>query len=106
MSSQNDIAIRVSNLSKMFKVYRKPSDLLWDMMGRPRHSEFWALKDVSLEVRRGEVVGISKLKPVDVKFIRYWLKCGFTQQKIAEAFNVCVATIGHIKSRRNWGWLQ
>ena len=58
MSSQNDIAIKVSNLSKVFKVYRKPSDLLWDMMGRPRHSKCWALKDISFSVKRGEVIGV------------------------------------------------
>jgi lipopolysaccharide transport system ATP-binding protein len=58
LSEQNDIAIKVSNLSKVFKVYRKPSDLLWEIMGRPRHSNFWALKDVSFEVKRGEVVGV------------------------------------------------
>ncbi len=58
MSDQKDIAIKVSNLSKVFKVYRKPSDLLWDMMGRPRHSEFWALKDISFSIKRGEVIGV------------------------------------------------
>jgi len=58
MSIQTDIAIKVANLSKMFKVYNKPSDLLWEIMGKPRHSEFWALKDVSFKVKRGEVVGI------------------------------------------------
>ena len=58
MSSQNDIAIKVSNLSKMFKVYKKPSDLLWDILGKPRHTDFWALKDISFSIKRGEVVGI------------------------------------------------
>jgi len=58
MSNQNDIAIKVSNLSKMFKVYRKPSDLLWDILGKPRHADFWALKDISFNVKRGEVVGV------------------------------------------------
>ncbi len=58
MSVKNNVAIRVSNLSKMFKVYRKPSDLLWELLGKPRHDEFWALKDVSFEVERGEVVGV------------------------------------------------
>ena len=58
MSSQNDIAIKVSNLSKMFKIYKKPSDLLWDILGKPRHTDFWALKDISFSIKRGEVVGI------------------------------------------------
>jgi ABC-type polysaccharide/polyol phosphate transport system ATPase subunit len=58
MSIQTDIAIKVANLSKMFKVYNKPSDLLWEIFGKPRHSEFWALKDISFSVKRGEVVGV------------------------------------------------
>lgn len=58
MSVENDIAIKVSNLSKMFKVYCKPSDLLWEVLGKPQHPEFWALRDVSFEVGRGEAVGV------------------------------------------------
>ncbi len=58
MNSDN-LAIRVSNLSKMFKVYSKPSDMIWQLMSsRPRYTEFWALKDVSFEVKRGDVVGV------------------------------------------------
>lgn len=54
-----DIAITVRNLSKTYKVYSKPLDMLWEfVMGKPRHKECWALKDVSFEIRRGEVVGI------------------------------------------------
>jgi len=54
----NNTAIKVEKLSKMFKLYGKPSDLLWEILGRPRHSEFWALKDISFDVDKGEVVGI------------------------------------------------
>jgi len=54
-----DIAIKVRNLSKMYKVYSKPSDILWELVrGKPRHSEFWALRDVSFDVKRGGVVGV------------------------------------------------
>jgi lipopolysaccharide transport system ATP-binding protein len=54
----NHTAIEVSHLSKVFKIYSKPSDLAWEIIRRkPRHREFWALNDVSFEVQRGEVVG-------------------------------------------------
>jgi len=60
MSRYDDgIAIKVRNLSKMYKVYSKPSDMLWELVrGKPRHSEFWALRDVSFDVKRGDVVGV------------------------------------------------
>jgi lipopolysaccharide transport system ATP-binding protein len=52
-------AISVSNLSKVFKVYKHPRDMFWELVTRrPRHREFWALKDVSFKVARGEVVGV------------------------------------------------
>ena len=52
-------AIRVQHLSKVYKLYRHPSDLLREVVTRrQRHSEFWALKDVSFPVRRGEVMGV------------------------------------------------
>jgi len=59
MSNQSDIVIKVENLSKVFKLYSKPSDMLLEMFfKRKRHQEFWALNDVSFEVKRGEVIGV------------------------------------------------
>lgn len=59
MSADSDIAIQVRNLSKVFRIYSRPSDMLREIFRRkPLHREFWALRDVSFEVRRGEVVGL------------------------------------------------
>lgn len=59
MSLPDHIALRVQNLSKTYKVYRKPADMFWELATRrPRHTEFHALTDVSFDVMRGEVVGL------------------------------------------------
>lgn len=57
----SDIAIKVENLSKCYQIYDKPRDRLLQMLawGRKQfYREFWALKDVSFEVKKGETVGI------------------------------------------------
>lgn len=57
----SDIAIKVENLSKCYHIYDQPRDRLLQMLTRGRkkfYREFWALKDVSFEVKRGETVGI------------------------------------------------
>jgi lipopolysaccharide transport system ATP-binding protein len=64
-----DIAISVRNVSKMYPLYAKPSDRLkqslWYALpkflrGQPRqfYREFWALRDISFEVKKGEALGI------------------------------------------------
>lgn len=59
MNGLSESAIHVANLSKEFKIYPHPSDMFREMIsGKPRHRSFWALKDVSFDVRRGSVVGI------------------------------------------------
>src|SRR5690349_12326524 len=63
------VGIRVENLSKCYRLYDKPQDRLRQiiyprvqkMLGVPPKNyarEFWALKNVSFEVRRGGSVGI------------------------------------------------
>jgi lipopolysaccharide transport system ATP-binding protein len=67
--SSEDIAIRVSNLSKRYEIYGAPRDrlkqfvlpYLRQIMGKlPKQyfDEFWALRDVSFEIKKGETVGI------------------------------------------------
>lgn len=56
-----DAVIDVVGLGKRFKIYPRPSGRLveWVTGGRAvRHEDFWALRDVSLAVRRGESVGV------------------------------------------------
>lgn len=65
----SDIAIKVSNLSKCYQIYEQPHDRLKQsfyprlqrLAGKqPKQyfREFWALKDVSFEIKKGETVGI------------------------------------------------
>lgn len=55
MESKN--AIEIKNLSKMYRLYNKPSDRLKDSLGfgkKKRYREHYALRDVSFDVREGE----------------------------------------------------
>lgn len=57
----SDIAIKVENLSKCYHIYDKPQDRLLQMLVRGRKQyfrEFWAVKDISFEIKKGETVGI------------------------------------------------
>ena len=61
MSSEADVLIAVQGLSKRYEIYDRPRDRLLQMLARGRRQyfrEFWALRDVSFQVRRGETVGI------------------------------------------------
>ncbi|MHC4192384.1 MAG: ABC transporter ATP-binding protein, partial [Planctomycetota bacterium] len=57
----NNVAIKLENVSKCYKLYDSPEDRLKETFHPFRkkyHRKFYALKDVSLEVKRGEIVGI------------------------------------------------
>lgn len=57
----SDISIEVSGLGKCFQIYDTPRDRLWQMIWRGRkqlYHEFWALRDVSFTIGKGECVGI------------------------------------------------
>ena len=52
--------IKVSNVSKCYQIYDRPQHrLLQSIFRRKKYfRDFWALRDVSLEVNKGEVLGI------------------------------------------------
>ena len=55
----SDPAIKIAGLSKSFRIWRHPSDMLKEVLtGRQRHTEFQALHDVTFDVPRGSVVGL------------------------------------------------
>jgi lipopolysaccharide transport system ATP-binding protein len=52
-----DIAVEFSSVSKSYSIYPAPGDRLKELMTfnqRSFHTDYWALRDVSFEVRRGE----------------------------------------------------
>jgi teichoic acid transport system ATP-binding protein len=57
----NNIAIKIENVSKIYKLYNRPSERLVDALGlarKGRFKEHKALNQVSFEVKKGETVGI------------------------------------------------
>lgn len=57
----SDIAIRVDHVTKIYKLYHKPSDRLKESLGLSRkanYQEKYALNGISFEVKKGETVGI------------------------------------------------
>lgn len=69
VTNTREIAIHIQSLSKCYQIYDKPHDRLKQslyprlqrLIGQPPkqyHREFWALKDISFEVKKGETVGI------------------------------------------------
>lgn len=67
--SSNNVAIRVTDLSKRYEIYDTPRDRLKQFILPKLHRrakqppkqyfrEFWALKDVAFEIKKGETYGI------------------------------------------------
>ena len=57
----SNIAIKVSHLTKVYKLYDKPIDRLKESLHplkKQYHKDFYALQDVSFEIKKGETVGI------------------------------------------------
>jgi len=59
MNREEEPRIRVRNLSKVYRLYNRPVDMLIEAVTRrPLYREHWALRNVSFDVRTGEVLGV------------------------------------------------
>ena len=53
--------LHIQNVSKMYRLYRRPVDRLTEILPFVKHqppAEFWAVRDVNLTVEPGEVLGL------------------------------------------------
>lgn len=58
---KKDIAVSLQNISKVYKLYDKPIDRLKESLNpfkKKYHKDFYALKNINLEIKKGEVLGI------------------------------------------------
>ena len=61
LNRANNIAIKVDNLTKIYHLYDKPQDRLKEALNpfkKSYHHDFYAMNDVSFEIKKGETVGI------------------------------------------------
>src|SRR5262249_34201147 len=56
----NRSLVLVQNVSKLYRLYRRPSDRLRELLPGvgAHHSDFWALKDIDFQVDRGETLSL------------------------------------------------
>jgi lipopolysaccharide transport system ATP-binding protein len=56
----SEIAISLNNVSKCYKRYSRPVDRLKELLlpGKSQAENFWALRDINLEIAKGETLGI------------------------------------------------
>ena len=52
--------VLVQNVSKLYRLYRRPADRLRELVpgSRPRHTDFWALRDIGFNLEKGETLGL------------------------------------------------
>lgn len=61
VNENQDIVISVKNLTKVYKLYNNPKDRLKESLSiikKAYHKSFYALSDVTFDVKRGQTVGI------------------------------------------------
>ena len=57
----SEVVISVKNMGKSYHIYNQPRDRLKQFLFRGKRQyfrEFWALKDVNLDIKQGEVLGV------------------------------------------------
>jgi ABC-type polysaccharide/polyol phosphate transport system ATPase subunit len=57
----DDVAIRLENVSKYYKLFNSANDRLKEALnpfGKVYHNDFYALKNIDLEIKKGEILGI------------------------------------------------
>ena len=53
--------VLVQNVSKLYRLYKRPSDRIRELFSfhsEKLHTEFWALRDISFSVEKGETLGL------------------------------------------------
>src|SRR5689334_15347356 len=53
--------VLVQNVSKLYRLYQRPADRIREILPffpNSLHTEFWALRDISFSLQRGEVLGL------------------------------------------------
>ena len=52
--------VLAQNVSKLYRLYRRPSDRLRELVpgSHPLHTDFWALRDISFSLKKGETLGL------------------------------------------------
>lgn len=60
MDKERELAICVDHVDKVYKLYEKPSDRMKEALGlaKNKHTDHSALKDVNINIYKGETVGI------------------------------------------------
>ena len=58
--TSNEVVVSLEGISKCFRRYSRPVDRLKEILlpGKSYAGEFWALRDINLQVHRGETLGI------------------------------------------------
>lgn len=81
----SDVVIRARQLGKVYRLFDRPQDRLYAALfpRSVRGRDFWALRDLDLEVRRGETVGIVG-RNGSGKSTLLQLVCGTTQPSVGE----------------------